>query len=146
MLIFIVPIFEQMFKSLGGKMPAITQVLITLSHNMGWIGPLFLSVAITGTVLFKRQVRRSESFRLSVDRTKLKLPVFGSLFRKLDRATMQKEARHHLSSLGLLTIQNINQTVETLSGGQRQGVALARAAAPLTRPRTPSAIGESSSV
>ena len=42
---------------------------------------------------------------------------------------MQKEARHHLSALGLMTIQNINQTVETLSGGQRQGVAVARAAA-----------------
>ncbi len=39
------------------------------------------------------------------------------------------EARKHLSSLGLLTIQNINQPVETLSGGQRQGVAVARAAA-----------------
>jgi fructose transport system ATP-binding protein len=53
----------------------------------------------------------------------------GTWFRKLDRSAMQKEARHHLSSLGLMTIQNINQTVETLSGGQRQGVAVARAAA-----------------
>ena len=34
-----------------------------------------------------------------------------------------------LTDLGLLTIQNIRQTVETLSGGQRQGVAVARAAA-----------------
>jgi fructose transport system ATP-binding protein len=42
---------------------------------------------------------------------------------------MAREARKHLSSLGLLTIQNIHQTVETLSGGQRQGVAVARAAA-----------------
>ena len=42
---------------------------------------------------------------------------------------MQKEARAALSNLGLMTIQNINQTVETLSGGQRQGVAVARAAA-----------------
>jgi fructose transport system ATP-binding protein len=53
----------------------------------------------------------------------------GSLFRKLDKATMQKIAREKLSELGLLTIQNINQPVETLSGGQRQGVAVARAAA-----------------
>ena len=42
---------------------------------------------------------------------------------------MQREARDQLSALGLLTIQNINQPVETLSGGQRQGVAVARAAA-----------------
>jgi fructose transport system ATP-binding protein len=53
----------------------------------------------------------------------------GTFLRRLDRSAMQREARQHLSSLGLLTIQNINQTVETLSGGQRQGVAVARAAA-----------------
>ncbi len=55
--------------------------------------------------------------------------IRGSLFRQLDRAGMQKLAREKLSELGLLTIQNINQPVETLSGGQRQGVAVARAAA-----------------
>ena len=53
----------------------------------------------------------------------------GQVFRKLDKASMQKIAREKLSELGLLTIQNINQPVETLSGGQRQGVAVARAAA-----------------
>ncbi len=53
----------------------------------------------------------------------------GRTFRLLDRGAMQKDARKHLSALGLMTIQNINQTVETLSGGQRQGVAVARAAA-----------------
>jgi len=53
----------------------------------------------------------------------------GSVLRKLDRAGMQRDARQKLSELGLLTIQNINQPVETLSGGQRQGIAVARAAA-----------------
>jgi fructose transport system ATP-binding protein len=53
----------------------------------------------------------------------------GSLFRSLDRVAMQKFAREKLNELGLMTIQNINQPVETLSGGQRQGVAVARAAA-----------------
>ena len=47
----------------------------------------------------------------------------------LDRDAMQKFARDKLNELGLMTIQNINQPVETLSGGQRQGVAVARAAA-----------------
>ena len=42
---------------------------------------------------------------------------------------MRSEARRQLSELGLMTIQNIGQAVETLSGGQRQGVAVARAAA-----------------
>lgn len=55
--------------------------------------------------------------------------IMGSLFRKLDREKMEQFARDKLSELGLMTIQNINQAVETLSGGQRQGVAVARAAA-----------------
>lgn len=55
--------------------------------------------------------------------------VMGSLFRMLDRKAMEKRAREKLSELGLMTIQNIGQAVETLSGGQRQGVAVARAAA-----------------
>ena len=53
----------------------------------------------------------------------------GQWFRAMDRAAMQKFAREKLNELGLMTIQNINQPVETLSGGQRQGVAVARAAA-----------------
>ena len=53
----------------------------------------------------------------------------GGLFRLLNRAAMQKFARQKLNEIGLMTIQNINQPVETLSGGQRQGVAVARAAA-----------------
>jgi fructose transport system ATP-binding protein len=55
--------------------------------------------------------------------------IMGKWFRKLDKPAMEKFARTKLSELGLLTIQNIHQAVETLSGGQRQGVAVARAAA-----------------
>ncbi|MFZ3582020.1 ATP-binding cassette domain-containing protein [Loktanella sp. DJP18] len=60
----------------------------------------------------------------------LRKPGFrGKWLRQLDRPAMEKFARQKLSDLGLMTIQNINQAVETLSGGQRQGVAVARAAA-----------------
>jgi fructose transport system ATP-binding protein len=55
--------------------------------------------------------------------------IMGSVFRMLDRSAMEKRARDKLTELGLMTIQNIGQAVETLSGGQRQGVAVARAAA-----------------
>ena len=55
--------------------------------------------------------------------------IRGKWFRQLDRSEMERQAREKLTELGLMTIQNINQTVETLSGGQRQGVAVARAAA-----------------
>jgi len=60
----------------------------------------------------------------------LRKPGFlGNVLKKLDHKAMEKVAREKLSELGLMTIQNIGQAVETLSGGQRQGVAVARAAA-----------------
>ena len=59
----------------------------------------------------------------------LKPGIAGSVFRKMDRSRMEAFARQKLSELGLMTIQDITQPVETLSGGQRQGVAVARAAA-----------------
>lgn len=55
--------------------------------------------------------------------------IMGSWLRQLDRRAMEKFSREKLSELGLMTIQDINQAVETLSGGQRQGIAVARAAA-----------------
>ena len=60
----------------------------------------------------------------------LRKPGFaGNVLRMLDHKAMEAFAREKLNELGLMTIQNINQAVETLSGGQRQGVAVARAAA-----------------
>ena len=53
----------------------------------------------------------------------------GSIFRMLDSSGMRTAAKDHISALGIGTIQNISQAVETLSGGQRQAVAVARAAA-----------------
>jgi fructose transport system ATP-binding protein len=66
---------------------------------------------------------------LFLGRERRKPGPLGQFFRLLDRAEMRREAREHLNSLGLLTIQNIRQPVETLSGGQRQGVAVVRATA-----------------
>jgi fructose transport system ATP-binding protein len=55
--------------------------------------------------------------------------ILGSVFRMLDTGAMRKESKRHIDELGISTLQNINQAVETLSGGQRQAVAVARAAA-----------------
>jgi fructose transport system ATP-binding protein len=66
---------------------------------------------------------------LFLGRERRKPGVVGMLLRTLDRAGMRKDARHHLNALGLLTIQSVSQAVETLSGGQRQGVAVVRATA-----------------
>jgi len=59
----------------------------------------------------------------------LRRPNFlGSLFRMLDTRKMQAEARNHMRDLKI-GITSTRQPVETLSGGQRQGVAVARSAA-----------------
>jgi fructose transport system ATP-binding protein len=73
------------------------------------------ALSIADNMFLGREIRRTD-------------PI-GRLFRTLDRHAMNKIAREKLSELGLMTIQNISQSVETLSGGQRQGVAVARAAA-----------------
>jgi len=59
--------------------------------------------------------------------------LVGTIFRTLDRSGMRRESRERLHSLGLLTLQSVDQPVETLSGGQRQGIAVARATAFGTR-------------
>lgn len=53
---------------------------------------------------------------------------FGTVLRRLDMPAMRAEASRHLSELKI-GIKSVNQSVETLSGGQRQGVAVSRAAA-----------------
>ena len=65
------------------------------------------SLSIADNMFMGREIRKSG--------------LLGKYFRKLDRRQMEKIAREKLSELGLLTIQNINQAVETLSGGQRPG-------------------------
>ncbi|WP_206492152.1 ATP-binding cassette domain-containing protein [Rhodococcus sp. KRD162] len=54
--------------------------------------------------------------------------ISGSVFRRLDMPRMRHESSKHLQDLKI-GIKSVNQAVETLSGGQRQGVAVARAAA-----------------
>ena len=66
---------------------------------------------------------------LFLGRERRKPGILGSVFRMLDLGGMREAARKEMSDLGLLTIQDMSQAVETLSGGQRQGVAVARAAA-----------------
>lgn len=60
----------------------------------------------------------------------LRRPGFaGKWLRMLDKKAMREKSEEHIKSLGITTLQNINQSVETLSGGQRQVVAVARTGA-----------------
>jgi fructose transport system ATP-binding protein len=55
--------------------------------------------------------------------------IRGSVFRLMDIKGMRAQARAELTALGISTLQDVTVPVENLSGGQRQAVAVARAAA-----------------
>ena len=97
-LLFIVPIFEKMFKQLGGSLPLPTQVMVTLSHDIPWVGPISIIAVVVGYRTFKRAYRANEDFRYRVDSRKLKLPVFGPLFTKL---AISRWARNFGTLLGV---------------------------------------------
>ena len=82
-ILFIVPVFERMFKQLGGSLPLPTQIMVNLSHNMYWLLPLLIVVVVGAVYSYRKAISTSPPFRLRVDRIKLRLPVFGSLFTKL---------------------------------------------------------------
>jgi type IV pilus assembly protein PilC len=82
-LVFIVPVFEHMFANLGGKLPLPTQILVTLSHQMWWIMPVFIVGVIVGVSWLRRKLHDDENWRLGFDKLKLRLPVFGVLFTKI---------------------------------------------------------------
>lgn len=66
---------------------------------------------------------------LFLGREERKKGILGSVFRIIDTAGMRKKARDGLTELGISTLQDVTVPVENLSGGQRQAVAVARAAA-----------------
>ncbi len=82
MLIFIVPIFQKMFSSLGGQLPLPTMLLVYASHAMVYIGPA-LAVAIVVFWLWWRANKNTDRVRAFIDPLKLRLPVFGQLNQKI---------------------------------------------------------------
>ncbi|MDI2098547.1 type II secretion system F family protein [Ruicaihuangia caeni] len=82
MLIFIVPVFEKMFAGLGGSLPLPTQILVWLSPVAVWSVPFLVVGGLVFAVWWGKN-KHTEAVRKRVDPVKLKLPVFGMLFRKV---------------------------------------------------------------
>lgn len=82
MLLFIVPVFANMFTDLGGELPGPTKVLVWLSASLKVAAPFLLVTGVVGAVVWQR-VKHKDQVRNAVDPLKLKLPVFGMLFRKV---------------------------------------------------------------
>jgi type IV pilus assembly protein PilC len=82
-LLFIVPVFSNMFAGLNAKLPLPTRVLVAVSNDAAWLLPIFLAAVVGAFVWTKRELRTNDAFRLRFDRLKLRLPVFGKLFTKI---------------------------------------------------------------
>jgi type IV pilus assembly protein PilC len=111
MLLFIVPIFDTMFKTLGGQLPLPTEILVVLSHAMVWLGPL-LFVLIVGFAWWWSKNKNTERVRRAVDPLRLKLPVFGKLLKKIAVARFSRNFSNMIAA-GVPILQAIRIVGET---------------------------------
>ncbi|TCL86225.1 type IV pilus assembly protein PilC [Curtobacterium sp. PhB142] len=96
MLVFIVPIFQGMFESLGGQLPLPTLMLVYLSHAMVYVGPV-LAVAVVVGWFWWRANKNTDRVRRVIDPLRMRLPVFGQLNRKI---VMARFARNLSNMIG----------------------------------------------
>lgn len=83
MLIFVVPIFEKMFRDMGATLPFLTRIIVNISHFLAsWKGLILLALVVAGIVYLRRWLK-TPAGRRRLDSLKLRLPVFGTLFHKM---------------------------------------------------------------
>ena len=81
-LIWVVPVFEELFASFGAELPAFTQMVVNMSKFIrdNWV---FVILAIAAVIIVISTLwKRSPKFREFIDRSLLKAPVFGSIMHK----------------------------------------------------------------
>lgn len=82
MLIFVVPTFQKMFEDMGGKLPFMTQFLVDASAFLASIKGVIAAVVIVAAVYAFKWWSKGPG-RLTWDMAKLRMPVFGTLIRKM---------------------------------------------------------------
>lgn len=111
MLLFIVPVFEHMFEGLGGQLPLPTMILVQLSHAMVYIAPVLVVAIVVGSIWWSRN-KNAERVRMRVDPIKLRIPIFGSLLRKIAVARFSRNFANMVSA-GVPILQALKIVGET---------------------------------
>jgi type IV pilus assembly protein PilC len=111
MMVFVVPTFASIFKDLGTKLPAPTQMLVNISHAMKFLLPLGIVLTIVGVIVWNR-VKNQERVRQVVDPLKLKVPVFGPLFQKVAIARFSRNLGTMIKS-GVPILQALEIVADT---------------------------------
>lgn len=80
-LIFVIPVFEEMFSDFGAALPGPTQMVVNMSRfmksNLHWV-----IIAVAALIFLFKKYRNSKGGRKTTDTIALKLPVFGDLLKK----------------------------------------------------------------
>ena len=111
MLVFIVPVFQKMFQTLGGQLPLPTMMLVYLSQSMVYVIPILAIVGITFAIWWPKN-KNTERVRKVLDPIKLKLPVFGPLLKKIAVARFSRNFSNMISA-GVPILQALNIVGET---------------------------------
>jgi type IV pilus assembly protein PilC len=82
LLIFVVPVFQNVFASAGVALPAFTQMVVNMSEFLQHYWAPFLIVAVVAIVGIIMAYKRSERLQHGVDRLSLKIPVIGNILRQ----------------------------------------------------------------
>jgi type IV pilus assembly protein PilC len=78
-LVFVVPVFEDVFKSFGAELPWATQIVVALSDGLSASGPVAVMVALLCLWFWQRPQAGQAQFKAAKDRWLLKLPMLGPL-------------------------------------------------------------------
>jgi len=112
MIIFIVPVFQNLFKTLGGKLPLPTQILIDVSDIMTSAWVLLVIATVIGTIVGIRKWIGTEKGRRIWDKAMLKPPIFGQLFHKVALARVTNTLGSLIGS-GVPILEALDISAET---------------------------------
>ena len=112
MIVFIVPVFQNLFTTLGGKLPLPTRILITISQTITspWI--LVIIAVIVGGIIGLRKWIATDEGRRKWDKLMLKPPVFGPLFHKVALARVTGTLASLISS-GVPILESLDICADT---------------------------------
>tara|TARA_A100001035_G_scaffold41270_1_gene28526 strand:+ start:324 stop:1490 length:1167 start_codon:yes stop_codon:yes gene_type:complete len=111
LLIFIVPTFDEMFKSMGAELPALTGLMLSLSRVVTSLG-FFIGAPIIGFIVFYlfKTSYSTKSGRLFFDNLFLKIPLFGDLLLKSEIASMSDTLSTLINS-GISLVEAIERCI-----------------------------------
>ncbi len=130
LMIFVIPVFSQLFSSFGATLPLLTQVVINISNWMKSHWYIVVLVPIASVWLFVYAYKHNMSFRTAIDRFSLKIPVLGDILLKgavarfmRTLSTMQSAGVPIMEALGTLSKVSGNVIIERSVLAARDDVA-----------------------